>query len=280
MDNIVISNPTEFERKKQQIKSGGVSKLHVLADFDKTLSKGFWNGEKRSSLVEIIRKHNYLTPAYAPRAYELFDIYHPFETDSHLSFDQKKAKMVEWWTMHVKWMGVSGMSRAMVEKIVSEQEFGPREGLRTFLDTLHSKSIPLLILSGSVTDLIEGFLKKEGMLFPNMHVISNKYKFDETGRVIGYESHIVHSLNKDETIIKGTPYEKMIENRRNVLLLGDSLDDVLMVNGFDHDVVLKIGFLNHDVEKKLPAFSEAFDVVITNDGPMDFVNAMITHLFE
>ncbi|MEK6902873.1 MAG: HAD-IB family phosphatase [archaeon] len=277
MENVLISNPLEFERKKATIKAGGPNALHIVADFDKTLTTGLLNGEKRRSLVEMIRKYNYLTPEYAPRSYELFNTYHPFEEDQSLPMELRKAKMVEWWSTHVEWMSQCGMSKSIVEKIVREQELGPREGLHTFLDTLQSKAIPLLILSSSVTDLIEGFLQKDGVMHPNIHVISNKYTFDANGKVTGYENKIVHSMNKDETVIHGTPYESMIHDRKNVLLLGDSLDDVGMVAGFDHDVVIKIGFLNDD-SGRLSDYQKVYDVVIVHDGNIDFVNELLNEI--
>jgi hypothetical protein len=39
--------------------------------------------------------------------------------------------------------------------------------------------------------------------------------------------------------------------------------------------VIRIGFLNDQVDRRLEAYKRVFDVVITNDGPMDFVLALI-----
>lgn len=278
MSSVFVCNPAKLEEKKAIIRTGGAAKLHVVSDFDKTLSCAHQHGEKRRSLVELIRKHKYLSDDYVKKAYELFDTYHPYEIDPQLDSKTKSAKMLEWWSTHVKVMGQHGMSKQVVERIVQEQDSGLRKGLGTFLDTLNKKHIPLLILSSSVTDLVEGFLKKENMLYPNIHVISNKYKYDENGKVKGYEGNIVHSLNKDQTVIKGTKYEKMVEQRKNVLLLGDTLDDIGMLAGFEHDVVIKIGFLSEDVEKKLPAYKEVYDVIILNDGNFDFVNELLESL--
>lgn len=280
MENVIFSNPLEFERKKAALKAGGAQHLHVVADYDKTLTTAFENGEKRQSLVELIRKHNYLSPEYPALAYGLFDKYHPFEIDPELLPDQRKEKMVEWWTVHVKIMGEQGMSRDIVERIVREQPLNPRIGLSTFLDTLHSAHIPLLILSASVTDLIEGFLKKEKLLYDNIHVISNKYNYDSAGKVIGYEGTIVHSLNKGEIILKDTPYFKQMQNRKNVILLGDGLDDVDMVAGMHYDCVLKIGFLNDNPDKNLDRFKKVYDVVILHDGSMDFVNDLLAEILS
>lgn len=52
--------------------------------------------------------------------------------------------------------------------------------------------------------------------------------------------------------------------------MGDLLEDVQMVRESEHDVVLKVGFLN-DLEVKedmMAEFMKTFDVVITGDGSL------------
>lgn len=277
-DSIIFSDPSSFDLKKEALIRGGASRLHLVADFDKTLTKGIWKGEKRFSLIELIRKYHYLPEGYVTEAYGLSDTYRPWENDPSLSLDERKNRMVEWWSTHVKVMSKYGLSREIVEKIIHEQEMGPREGLGTFLDILSAKNIPLLILSAAVTDLIEGFLRKEKMLHSNMHVISNAFSYDSFGKVTGYRENIIHSLNKSEVAVKDTPYYSQIVSRPNVILLGDGLGDAEMVDGLTHECVLKIGFLNENVEKNLDAFKQAFDVIILNDGKMDFVNDFLKEI--
>lgn len=276
--NIVISHSSTYERLLSTLREGGPSNLHVVADFDKTLTKGAWKGEKRFSLIELIRKYHYLPEGYVTEAYGLADEYRPWENDLSLSLEERKKRMVEWWSTHVQVMGKCGLSRKIVEKIIAEQELGPREGLSTFLDTLSVKNVPLLILSAAVTDLIEGFLRKEKMMHDNMHVISNAFAYDAAGVVTGYQSMIIHSLNKSEVAVRDSPYFPLVKNRPNVILVGDSLGDVEMANGLDHACVLKIGFLNDNVEKNLDAYQQAYDVVILNDGKMDFVNELLKEI--
>ncbi len=277
-DNVIISRTERYEQLVSTLREGGPSNLHVVADFDKTLTKGVWKGEKRFSLIELIRKYHYLPLGYVTEAYGLADTYRPWENDLSLSLEERKKRMVEWWSTHVHVMGKYGLSRKIVEKIIAEQELGPREGLSTFLDTLSAKQVPLLILSAAVTDLIEGFLRKEKMMHDNMHVISNAFAYDAAGIVTGYQSMIIHSLNKSEVAVRDSPYFPLVKNRPNVILLGDGLGDVEMADGLNHACVLKVGFLNDNVEKNLDAYTQAYDVVILNDGKMDFVNELLKEI--
>ncbi|CAG8748740.1 18824_t:CDS:1, partial [Gigaspora rosea] len=76
-------------------------------------------------------------------------------------------------------------------------------------------------------------------------------------------------IQQSEIMIKGSPYYKIIENRGNVILLGDSIGDVHMADGIQHEICLTIGFLNHNVEDYLDNYLETFDIVVIDDGPMD-----------
>lgn len=44
-----------------------------------------------------------------------------------------------------------------------------------------------------------------------------------------------------------------------------------MGDGVEHKVKLSIGFLNYDVEKQLDLYSDAFDIVLTNDTSLEFI---------
>ncbi|CAG8724354.1 9019_t:CDS:2, partial [Racocetra persica] len=71
------------------------------------------------------------------------------------------------------------------------------------------------------------------------------------------------------------PYHTIIENRGNVILLGDSIGDIHMSDGIQHETCLTIGFLNHMVEDLINIYLETFDIVVVDDGPMDIVNNIL-----
>jgi hypothetical protein len=59
--------------------------------------------------------------------------------------------------------------------------------------------------------------------------------------------------------------------------MGDILDDVRMVRESQHDIVLKVGFLN-DLDKSshlTQEFTQTFDIVITGDGSLHPVNHLL-----
>lgn len=66
-----------------------------------------------------------------------------------------------------------------------------------------------------------------------------------------------------------------VAHRANVILMGDSLGDLKMSHGIDHDVCLTVGFLNHDTEALLPQYRAAYDIVLLHDAPMHWVGTLL-----
>eukprot|EP01052_Picozoa_sp_SAG31_P001030 SAG31_NODE_33_length_32018_cov_69.763088_14_plen_104_part_00 len=88
------------------------------------------------------------------------------------------------------------------------------------------------------------------------------------------------SLAKDSSLLLS---EKV------VLLLGDSLKDVLMIDGLPIELQpkasIKIGFLNNqlgqaELDTSLDSYLEAFDVVVVGDGSLRFVTELIGKLCD
>jgi 5'-nucleotidase len=274
-DNIIISNPEEFQKKKEKFVSGGVGKLHVLSDFDKTLTRAVYSGNRAGSIISHLRNGKYLSEDYARKAHELFDKYHPIEIDSNIEQEEKNEKMFEWWKAHKNLLVDSGFSKRIVEECVGEMidekypEF--REGVIEFLKNLGENEIPLIIMTASLGDLVSEFMDRNGVFSDNVHVIGNGFNYDSEGNAVSVKK-IIHVFNKHEMEIRELPIYLELVERKNVLLLGDSLGDVKMVGGFDYDGLIKIGFLNGNVDDNLNKYKKEYDVVILDDGDFSFVN--------
>ncbi len=280
-ENVVITNNSRLEKIKEAISREGAGKLHIISDFDRTLTYAFVAGEKRPSLIFILRDGNYLTPDYARKAHILFNKYHPIEVNPDIPLDEKKRAMEQWWETHFDLLIRSGLNKKDVESVVSSEKVKFRDGALKFIDFLHSCNIPLVIMSstGLGGNAISLYLERVGLLYDNICIISNFFQWDKEGNAIGYRKPIIHSMNKDKTVIRAYPeiYEK-IKARRNVLLLGDGLGDVGMVEGFDYKNLLKVGFLNEEVEKNLEHYKKVYDVLILNDSSLEYVNKLVSEL--
>lgn len=277
MDNVIIPDNQRLNKKIRAIKRAGQDSLHILSDFDRTLTQAYVNGKKIWSLLAILRDHFMLTRDYPAKAHALADTYLPIERDPSISRDEKRRLMHEWWTKHFALLIESGLTKKDIEKALEIGEVMLREGTSDLFSLANRCAIPLVIMSASGIggDAIAMFLQKNNLLLPNIHVIGNQIVWDAHGRATGVQEPIIHSLNKDETAIQNFPVYQQIKNRKNVILLGDFADDVGMVKGFDYDNLITIGFLNEDTDTQLPEYEKHFDVIITNDGPMDAVNELI-----
>ena len=67
--------------------------------------------------------------------------------------------------------------------------------------------------------------------------------------------------------------------RTKLILLGDSLGDTQMAQNFEHEVVLKIGFVHYPTAENIAAYEQAFDVLLYDDPSFDSVSAFLKTLF-
>lgn len=80
--------------------------------------------------------------------------------------------------------------------------------------------------------------------------------------------------------VRKTPYYTEIAQRKNVLLLGDSLGNLGMSEGMEHENIIRIGFLNENKDELLEKYLREFEVVITDDGGMEYVNEMVKEIIS
>jgi len=156
-----------------------------------------------------------------------------------------------------------------------------RHDLLRFQITLIS---PFLPLPAGITQIIEEVIAyKERKKFPNMHVVSNKLKVDDSGMIVGFHGPLIHVLNKNEQTAHEAHFSwiKKVEKRRNVILMGDSPGDAEMADGLGADCdIIKIGFLNKKVNGWLDKYKELFDVVVINDGTMEFSLSLLEEVIN
>ena len=276
--DIHIPNQEILQDKINKIKKAGLSSLHLVADFDRTLTKAHNADGRVQSTYGLIREGKYLSDEYTKIAFAQYDKYRPFEISTSLSSEEKHIKMDKWWEEHWVLLKKEGFNLGIIHDLILKNKIMLRDGCQDFLDFLAEKDIPLLIISAGLGNLIKEFIRQSDHERDKVHIISNFFKFDEKGIAISYNKKFIHSLNKHEVEVIGTSYEKEITGRRNVILLGDSIGDIGMSKGLDHDTVLNIGFLNKDTKENLEEYSKHYDVIILNDGSMSYINKLLADL--
>lgn len=275
-----IYKSPQTQPKIDKIIAEGKQNLHIISDFDGTITMDYDEyGNKLPSGVALLRDSGLISEQYSAKAKALFAKYYPFEISLELSLEEKKAKMYEWWTTHLQLLVESGVTKEIIDTIVKSQPKMFRKNTDVFFAELHNLEIPLLIFSAGKGDIIDSLMNLNNFVYPNIHTISNYFKYDQDGKAIGYNAdQIIHTFNKNETSIANHPYSKKIISRKNVILLGNSMGDTTMADGIETDTLLKIGFLDQPNKdgNHLPSFLDSYDVVITNGGDFSYINEIIS----
>lgn len=279
MNDIIIQNPEKLEEVKGIIKKEGKDKLQVMADFGRTLTRYFIDGKKAPTSFAQIREKDYLGKEYQDQANKLFSKFYPIEIDPNLAADEKDPILIGWWKKHLELMVKYGMSQDIIINFIVKKGLVPlRTGIEELTDLLYSKNIPLLVISQGLGDIYSEALNNIGRLTYNIKFISNLFNFDGQGKATGVKEVIVHPYNKHK--IQLQKFSFFDEGRKNIILLGDQIEDVGIVKNFQHDNIIKIGFLNDRVDEKLETFKKNFDIIITGDGSLDYVNNLLKELTE
>lgn len=113
-------------------------------------------------------------------------------------------------------------------------------------------NMPLVMLSAGITEVIESSIdiltEQEGehneqrAAYPNVEVLSNKFTYDPAdGRTNGYETPL--STPGLKHILYYSDRFKQ-ERRKNLIVMGDIMEDAQMADDEKHDTLVRVGFLN------------------------------------
>jgi 5'-nucleotidase len=278
MKQVIISNNDTFNNIIDNIKFDWYDNLHILADFDGTLTKANSAWKKRPSIISVLRSEWYLWEEYSKKAHELFDYYHAIEIDPNISIEKKKEEMENWRTKHIKLLIESNLNKTDIEKVVESWSIQFRDWVLDMFDFLKKNNIPLIIMSASWlwTDSIRMYFEKQNVLTDNVHIISNEFIWNQNWKAVWHVDKIIHSFNKWETVLEDFPeiYDK-IKDRKNVVLLWDSLWDPSMVEWFDFKNLLKVWFLNEKLDELLDTYKQNYDLVLSWDSDIHYLNDLI-----
>ncbi len=279
MNDVIISNLIKYKELKDGLISGGIDEVCIISDFDRTITKAFLpNGEFVSSVVSVLRDENILSKAYEKKAGNLFEKYHPIEINPDLSFEEKSNEMETWWKKHFDLLVDSKLKKRDLKKVAGSNRILLRDGISALIKTIEENKIPLIIFSANV---LGGDSMRE--IFANRKVrnsikyISNECLWDEE-KLAGFKEPYIHAMNKSLTAMADGHDLLNSVNRKNAILIGDSLSDVTMTDGMNFENILKIGFLNDKVDEMIEDYKKAYDVVIINDGSTDFILNLLENI--
>lgn len=225
-DGLDAADSSSLESKIADFVSAGASGLHIVFDFDRTLTVKKSGSKDEVTTWHILREH--LPEDGRFRYQKLFEKYRPLEVSGNMT----QHDAVIWWSSILNLFVEYGVNLTLVEEDFLDRA-SIRPGTAELFKLCADNNIPTVVLSAGIREVIDIWCRKYEVE-PSL-VISTTLVLDQNGRITGWgKGTLVHALNKSEA---NHPELLALRTRRpKTLLVGDSLDDAVMVPG-EYDVV-------------------------------------------
>lgn len=252
----------EYYNNKEKIeKLKNIDDYVVIIDFDKTLT----TSDSDSSVGTIPK---FLGGECLKKRNKNYEYYRPIELEYNLSKQEKQKLMKEWAEK-----SFSLIAEYVTENIVKETakvaNLHLRKGAKEFLSKMKQNNIPVVIMSAGVGNIIKEFLQNEQTLYDNITIVSNFFEFKNNKAYIAIDK-IMSTSNKEYSIIPKELRSK-IEESSKVLLFGDIVEDIRMINKEQLHKTLTIGFLDYNIDENLKMYNENFDIVLSNESSFELI---------
>lgn len=260
-DGLVCSDRVRLQEKINYILGGGLKDIHMLFDFDRTLTVRDTNTRDDITTWHILKEH---LPREGQQVYqELFTKYRGKEIDGNMTNDHA----AEWWGLILDLFVEHHLDLKAVEADLLKRA-NIRPGTTELFEFCKEMGVPTIIMSAGIKDVINMW-DAVYKLDPTL-VIATALEIDDAGRIVGWHRDtLVHALNKDEA---DHPELAAIRSKRpKTVLVGDSMSDKNMANG-EKDV-LRIRILDSRPDEVIVSAQERertfaeFDAII-EDGSL------------
>lgn len=234
--------------KTKKLESAKLTKdnFYVLMDFDRTLTKG-----DSISAWRVLYYSDLLGDDFKPR----YDAIH----------DKHNIKLENRFEEFIKMLHEKKIDNHLIEKAVQKTNLQLREGAKEFLAQMNHMKIPVIIISCSLKNVIQEYLKWNDCDYSNIHICANYCDIEESGKNDIYH---VTPCNKNQ-IAFSKAVNTQIEQRKYAILIGDIVEDINMVTKEKLENTITVGFLNQEMEENLELYQEAFDIVLADNASFE-----------
>jgi HAD superfamily hydrolase (TIGR01544 family) len=282
----ISADPSALKSKFNALLQGGFASLHVVIDWDRTVTTQYCRGAPGDSchgIIERWRGEDFSAAASVLNAY-----YYPLETSEELTQEEKVPYMRQWYTKVNELLVKSGMTRGDLAEDVRRGNFELRPGVLGLFRACERHGFPVTIFSAGIGDVIlEVMRQRYGPLPPNLRVVSNRMVWDEEGVCVGFSPSILHPFNKNFMAMdeffsaEDRGFYAAAMARPNVLVCGDGKGDAAMAVGLHAaTTVLKCGLLNYvnppPTEAQKRSYLDLFDVVCLGDSPLFLITRLLS----
>ena len=259
LSGFTLQNEKEVLTKLDRFIQDGSERLHLVIDFDRTLTIGKSERDDDITTWQILKRH---LPNTAQNRYcELFDKYRPLEIDRKLTY----SDAVSWWENTLKLYIKHRINLKKVEKnFISKVSIRP--GAKGLFCLCKKASVPTIILSAGIKDVIN-LWTKTFQIKPTL-VLSTKLEVNSNGDIVDWEKDsLIHVLNKKE--MGHAELSRIREKRPNIILIGDTMEDADMVEGVENVLRIRICEPRDDERVNRITFNrqtfDKYDLMIENN---------------
>lgn len=272
-----MQNPSLVERIINEFIRGGTERMQFVSDFDYTITKQRTDDNiPVLSSFGIFNACKSLPANFKAESDKLFHKYRPIEIDPHMPIDEKVQYMIEWWTKSAQLVSGFPFDQTEIDHVASKFKSALRDRTHELFDALLRLQIPVLVFSAGLGNSVVSVLQQANIMHPNVKVVSNFLQYRD-GLLNGFQKPMIHTFNKNETVLNGSEYYELVHTRDHIIVMGDSIGDADMANGVPSSShILKIGFLFDHVEANMEKYMKTFDIVLVDDQTMDVPFALLS----
>lgn len=242
--------------------------FYVVMDFDKTITTS--NGTDSWTILQNL---SIMNPNFYKDSLLLYEKYGPLELDYTLDPVTKSNYMEEWYLRVMDLTYFYGLTYDKFLACIKCGNMPLRDGFKKFLSALYDYNIPVIILSAGIGNVISQALKLNDCFYDNIYIVSNFIKF-ENNKMLPFDDDIIHTSNKSIDRLPCYIFNK-IKDKDYILLFGDLIEDLNMVNKDDLDKTISFGFLEKNVYNNFDIYKQYFDVVLTHNSSFDDVTKIL-----
>lgn len=240
--------------KVERFRLAGPDKLHVVLDFDHTLTAGMIPGQNVGTFQIL---HEVLPEAVKPAHDEQYNKYRPFEATHELSEEMS----AQWYTESLNLLSSSGINMRVAKEAML-RTIKARHGSQELFKASDESGVPVVVLSAGVKQMIQLVLDKY-KLDPDL-VLATEFTVKADGLVDGWKKEtLIHTMNKHEQ--SHAQLAALKDARPNVVVVGDELADADMVSGdalrirvFDP----RIGETIDEEQYEKASFEAGYDLIV------------------
>ena len=241
----------------------------VMMDFDRTMttkdSPGSWN---------VLENPEYMPKELIEKSNALIQQYYPYELNYSITKEEKESYLKQWYYKNMNLLYEYHLTYPILLKCVENSNIIFRDGLEDFLKQLYQDSIPVVILSAGIVNIIYELLKMHHCLYSNIKIISNFIDFDKDQKMLPYDKFMIHTSNKNFDLIEKQEQENLLK-KDFILVFGDLIEDLNMLPIKSQDKSICFGFLDKNIETNLSYYKNSFDIILSDNASFETVNTIL-----